>query len=40
MAYGPGDSILDHTLEERILVSEYRKSIQVLAEVIRLLTGG
>ncbi len=38
LAYGPGDSILDHTLEEHILVSEYRKSVTILADVIWSLT--
>lgn len=34
VAYGPGDSALDHTPEEHILVSEYYRSIQVLKQVI------
>jgi [amino group carrier protein]-lysine/ornithine hydrolase len=34
VAYGPGDSTLDHTLNEHVLVSEYKKSVQVLSDVI------
>jgi LysW-gamma-L-lysine carboxypeptidase len=34
VAYGPGDSTLDHTAEEHILISEYQKAIEVLAEVL------
>jgi LysW-gamma-L-lysine carboxypeptidase len=30
LAYGPGDSSLDHTPEEHILISEYRRAIDVL----------
>jgi LysW-gamma-L-lysine carboxypeptidase len=30
LAYGPGDSTLDHTPEEHILVSEYLRAIDVL----------
>lgn len=33
-AYGPGDSTLDHTPEERISVSEYLRSIRVLTRAI------
>jgi LysW-gamma-L-lysine carboxypeptidase len=35
VAYGPGDSSLDHTPGEHILVSEYLRSIRVLEEVLR-----
>jgi LysW-gamma-L-lysine carboxypeptidase len=35
VAYGPGDSDLDHTPLEHILISEYQRAIQVLAEVLR-----
>jgi LysW-gamma-L-lysine carboxypeptidase len=38
LAYGPGDSHLDHTAEEHISISEYLKSIQILAEVLTQLT--
>lgn len=37
VAYGPGDSALDHTPHEHIRISEYRASVQVLAEVLRIL---
>lgn len=35
LAYGPGDSDLDHTPNEHILVSEYQRGVQVLAHVLR-----
>ena len=38
LAYGPGDSMLDHTLDEHILISEFRKSVSILADVIWTLT--
>jgi len=34
VAYGPGDSNLDHTPNEHISLSEYRRSIGVLKEVL------
>lgn len=34
VAYGPGDSSLDHTPEERIGLEELRRSVEVLREVI------
>ena len=34
LAYGPGDSRLDHTPVERIDLSEYARAIDVLAEVL------
>lgn len=37
-AYGPGDSSLDHTPEEHILISEYLKGIDVLTEALLTLT--
>lgn len=37
LAYGPGDSDLDHTPHEHILVSEYQCSVRVLAQVLRAL---
>jgi LysW-gamma-L-lysine carboxypeptidase len=33
-AYGPGDSSLDHTPEERLELGEYEKAIAVLVEVL------
>jgi LysW-gamma-L-lysine carboxypeptidase len=38
-AYGPGDSSLDHTPEEHILISEYQRGIQVLTEALVGLSG-
>lgn len=38
LAYGPGDSNLDHTPDEHILVSEYLRSVEVLAEVLQRLS--
>ena len=34
VAYGPGDSSLDHTPEEQIVLAEYLKSIEILKIVI------
>jgi LysW-gamma-L-lysine carboxypeptidase len=34
LAYGPGDSSLDHTPQEHILVSEYLRGVQVLAKAL------
>lgn len=34
LAYGPGDSALDHTPEEHLLISEYERAIGVLADVL------
>jgi LysW-gamma-L-lysine carboxypeptidase len=34
VAYGPGDSSLDHTPEERIVIDEYLKAIRVLTQVL------
>jgi len=36
-AYGPGDSHLDHTSEERISLSDYLKAIDILREALRLI---
>ncbi len=38
LAYGPGDSHLDHTADEHISVTEYLNSIQILADVLTQLT--
>jgi LysW-gamma-L-lysine carboxypeptidase len=35
VAYGPGDSDLDHTPNEHILVSEYQHGVQILVDVLR-----
>jgi LysW-gamma-L-lysine carboxypeptidase len=37
VAYGPGDSALDHTPEEHILVKEFYQAITVMAEVLAVL---
>jgi LysW-gamma-L-lysine carboxypeptidase len=38
VAYGPGDSALDHTPDERISLSEYLRSIEILKSVLHRLT--
>jgi LysW-gamma-L-lysine carboxypeptidase len=35
VVYGPGDSTLDHTPKEHLSLSEYKKSVSVLAGTIR-----
>jgi LysW-gamma-L-lysine carboxypeptidase len=37
-AYGPGDSSLDHTPDEHIVLDEYQKAVKVLEEVLRRLS--
>jgi LysW-gamma-L-lysine carboxypeptidase len=37
VAYGPGDSSLDHTPDERIVIDEYLKAIRILTEVLNAL---
>ena len=37
LAYGPGDSSLDHTPEEHIEIDEYTRAIDVLESVLRVL---
>lgn len=37
LAYGPGDSVLDHTPEECLVVEEYLRAVVVLEEVLALL---
>ncbi|HEY4688687.1 MAG TPA: M20/M25/M40 family metallo-hydrolase, partial [Anaerolineae bacterium] len=37
LAYGPGDSSLDHTPDEHILIPDYLRAVDILAEVLRLL---
>lgn len=34
VAYGPGDSSLDHTPDERIVLEDYRRAIRVLTSVL------
>ena len=36
-AYGPGDSKLDHTAEERVSLSEYQTSVKVLSTALPLI---
>lgn len=38
-AYGPGDSTLDHTAEERVSVGEYAKSIEVVRRAVEAMAG-
>jgi LysW-gamma-L-lysine carboxypeptidase len=35
VAYGPGDSSLDHRPDEHILISEYLRAAEVLTHVLR-----
>jgi LysW-gamma-L-lysine carboxypeptidase len=35
VAYGPGDSALDHTPEEHVELAEWRKGVTVLADLVR-----
>jgi LysW-gamma-L-lysine carboxypeptidase len=37
VAYGPGDSAIDHTPHEHISLQEYRRSIDILTRVLHLL---
>lgn len=37
VAHGPGDSSLDHTPKERIMISEFRTGVEVLARALRIL---
>lgn len=39
LAYGPGDSSLDHTPNEHVDLNEYLRTIEVLAAVLAKLTG-
>jgi LysW-gamma-L-lysine carboxypeptidase len=39
VAYGPGDSRLDHTPNEHISISEYHKAVEVLTDVIERVAG-
>jgi LysW-gamma-L-lysine carboxypeptidase len=38
VAYGPGESALDHTPQERLSLDEFRRSVRVLERVLRTLT--
>jgi LysW-gamma-L-lysine carboxypeptidase len=35
IAYGPGDSSLDHTEDEHVSINEYLSSIEVFANAIK-----
>ena len=37
IAYGPGESALDHTPDERLNLGEYLRAIRVLASVLEAL---
>ena len=38
VAYGPGDSALDHTPQEHVDIAEFERSVRVLTRVIQSLT--
>ena len=38
LAYGPGDSSLDHTPDEHLSLDEYEKAVRVLTDVLRRLS--
>ncbi|HVL49481.1 MAG TPA: [LysW]-lysine hydrolase [Candidatus Thermoplasmatota archaeon] len=40
VAYGPGDASLDHTPQERLVLSEYLASVEVLADALERLASG
>lgn len=40
LAYGPGDSALDHTPEERLDLAEYDRAVAVLTSALTRLVGG
>lgn len=39
VAYGPGDSLLSHTLGERLKLEEYLRAVEVLSDGLRTLVG-
>ena len=39
LAYGPGDSTLDHTPQEHVEIAEWQRGVAVLADTLRRLTG-
>ena len=39
VAYGPGDSRLDHTPDEHIRLDEYAHAIEVLEQVLHMVAG-
>jgi [amino group carrier protein]-lysine/ornithine hydrolase len=38
LVYGPGDSALDHTPDEKIELGEYEKAVRVLTSALKMLT--
>lgn len=40
VAYGPGDSSLDHTPDEHIALAEFRRGVDVLAGALEVMAGG
>jgi acetylornithine deacetylase/succinyl-diaminopimelate desuccinylase-like protein len=40
VAFGPGDSSLDHRPDERLLLSEFRDSVEILARVFQVFAAG
>ena len=40
VVYGPGDSALDHTPEEHIVLAEYAKAVRILSHVLCSLSEG
>jgi LysW-gamma-L-lysine carboxypeptidase len=39
VAYGPGDSSLDHTPNEHVIIEEWRRGVGVLARMLQNATG-
>jgi LysW-gamma-L-lysine carboxypeptidase len=37
VAYGPGDSSLDHTPEEHVEIAEFRRGVEVLVRALKTL---
>ena len=40
VAYGPGDSSLDHTPGEHVVLDEWRRGVAVLADMLRATVAG
>jgi LysW-gamma-L-lysine carboxypeptidase len=38
LAYGPGDSALDHTPEEHVEIAEWERGVAVLVDALRRIT--
>jgi LysW-gamma-L-lysine carboxypeptidase len=39
LAYGPGDSALDHTPNEHVDIAEYLRAVDILATALRMFGG-